>query len=134
MQSMTRTVALSLLEHQSASERLRAVSLTQNSRQDTGLTRALMEVVNSDPSVNVRLAALDVLSQMAQRPDVRSGLIHSFTTQESPTMTVAMADVLLAMNGAASRMDVQLPSENQSLPDPVRQYLREALIKEKEGT
>jgi hypothetical protein len=127
MRSMSRTVTLSLLEHPSASERLRAVSLSQRADQNTDLIQAMIDVINTDPSVNVRLAALDLLSRMMQRTDVRSGLLEAFPRQEEPTMQVALAEVLMAMNGPRSRETIQKTIEGGELPDPIRDYLKKIL-------
>jgi hypothetical protein len=129
MQSMTRAVTLSLLEHQSATERLRAVSLSHRQQADTEVTRALLRVVNTDQSVNVRLAALDVLSELVQRPDVRSGLLDSLPHQDSPTMQVAMAEVLLAMDGPRSETAIRELLDDPDLNEGVRGYIQETMIK-----
>jgi hypothetical protein len=127
MQTMARAVTLSLLEHQSASERIRAVGMTEGSSPDAELVRALLKVINNDPSVNVRLAALDVLAGIAQRPEVRDGLLDAFPKQESAPMQAAMGDVLLAINGPRSRAEIQKAMESDVLPNGVRDYLRQLL-------
>ena len=127
MQSMTRAVTLALLEHQSPSERLRAVGLSHSSTVDTELTQALLDVIDGDPSVNVRLAALDVLAGLVRRPDVRSGLLESFPHQDSPAMQAAMADVMLQMNGPRSRAAIERLLENEELSELLREYLQRTL-------
>src|SRR3990170_3353324 len=53
---------LSLLEKESATDRLKAVSLTQGMDQGSKkVTEALIQTLNNDENVNVRLAALDAL-------------------------------------------------------------------------
>jgi len=130
MESMNRAVVLSLLENKSASERLRAVSLTQNTRGDGRVTDALLQVIATDPSVNVRLAALDVLSQMAKQPEVHQKLLDAFPRQTSPTMTAAMADVLMAVDGPRSRQAIENAAKKKELPDDVRKYLENTLLEE----
>ena len=59
-------VALSLLQQQSATERLRGVDYTGRMQtMEPEVVSALTEAVAHDPSVNVRLAALDALSHIA---------------------------------------------------------------------
>jgi hypothetical protein len=127
VQTMTQAVTLSLLQHQSASERLRAVSLSQASRQDAEIARALLHAVNHDSNVNVRLAAVDVLAEMVQRTDVRQGLIEALPRQTSPTMQVALADVLAAVNGPRSEAVIREVLEREELLDVVREHLEEVL-------
>ena len=62
VQSMRQTLAVSLLDQSSASERLRGVNLSVNTEKpDSGLIEALLNTLNNDPNVNVRLAAVDAL-------------------------------------------------------------------------
>jgi hypothetical protein len=107
MRLFTRAVSLSLLEHQSASERLRAVSLIQASTPDDRVIASLLRAINDDPSVNVRLAALDVLAGLAHRPDVKTGLLEAFPMQRSPGMQVGMAKILLALDEERSREEIR---------------------------
>jgi hypothetical protein len=89
-------VALSLLEQGSATERLRGVSYSgrlENIQPDvlTALTRA----VAHDPSVNVRLAAIDALSKASGRPEVLRSLAQSLPAQDSPMVQAAVIDYLV---------------------------------------
>ena len=132
MRSMTHAVTLSLLQHQSASERLRGVGLSEGTKPDEELVAALLRVVNDDPSANVRLAALDVLGSLAGRSDVRAGLIASLPHQGSPPVTAAMASLLLEMDGSGAAEAVRHAATDDKLPDSVRQYLLKILA-EKNG-
>jgi len=127
MRTMTRAVTLSLLQHQAASERLRAVSLVQAAAPDEEMIGALLRVVNDDPSANVRLAALEVLASLPERPDVRAGLIESFPRQASPPVTAAMAALLLEMDGSGAVEAVRDAAADDRLPESVRQYLQSIL-------
>ena len=134
MRSMTRAVAMSLLEHQSASERLRAVGLCEGAPPDEELIQALLRVVDNDPSANVRLAALDVLASIPARPDVRAGLIESLPRQASPPVTAAMASLLLELDGTAAVKAVGDVASDDRLPDSVRQYLLRILAEKGKAT
>jgi hypothetical protein len=123
MQTMTRAVTMSLLLHQSASERLRAVGLCETAPPDEELTQALLRVVNEDPSANVRLAALDVLATGPVPPRVITKLIASFPRQSSPPVKAAMATLLLELDGADAIEAVRASALDERLPDSVRQYL-----------
>ena len=127
MRSMSQIVTMSLLHHQSASERLRAIGLCEATPLDDGLVQALLRVVKDDPSANVRLAALDLLASMPARPDVRDGLIESFPHQESPPVTAAMASLLLKLDGQVAVDAVRAAADDDRLPETVRQYLRRIL-------
>src|SRR6202050_1214201 len=68
---MRQMVTLSLLQQQSAGERLRGVDYAYRVDQsDTQVLSALLHAVNHDPNVNVRLAAVDALRKFAGSPEV----------------------------------------------------------------
>jgi hypothetical protein len=122
-----RTVGLVLLGHHSASERLRGVDWARRTDSDARAVAALLETVRYDPSLNVRLAAVDALSGWLDRPQVGIGLTDAFETQESPLMQVTLANVLFegqvdGSTEAARRMLVR-----DDLDPSVRDFLRTAL-------
>jgi hypothetical protein len=127
MRTMTHLATLSLLGHQSASERLRAIGLSETTPPDEELAQALLRVVNEDPSANVRLAALDALASMSSLPEVRAGLFASFPRQESPAVTAALASLLLEVDGSDAVAVVRAAAADERLPDSLRRYLRTLL-------
>lgn len=97
---MRQLVTLSLLQQQSASERLRGVDYsTRVDQSDTQVLAALLHAVNYDPNVNVRLAAVDALRKFAGNPAVQSSLDQSLeqslVKQESPMVQLALIDFLV---------------------------------------
>ncbi len=89
-------VALSLLQEQSASERLRGVDWSYRIQQpDSQVLGALMRTVDYDQNVNVRLAALDALHPSASNAMVRQGLVQSLRRQTSPLVQIALIDLLV---------------------------------------
>jgi hypothetical protein len=134
MRSMTHAVTLSLLQHQSASERLRGVGLCETTPPDDELVQALLRVVDDDPSANVRLAALEVLGSLPGRPDVRDGLIASFPRQASAPVRAAMASLLLELDGQKAVDAVRAASTDEELPGTVRQYLMKILAEKAKRT
>ena len=89
-------VALSLLEEQSASERLKGVDWSYRVGQpDSQVLGALLRTVDYDQNVNVRLAALDALHSSASNQMVRQGLLQSLPRQTSPLVQIALIDLLV---------------------------------------
>jgi hypothetical protein len=127
MLAMNRMVTLSLLQHQSASQRLRAVSLSHRATPDEQVVHALLDTINRDESINVRLAALDVLASMLPRRDVQDGLLAALPRQDSPTMQVALGEILLAADGPRSRAAVDALLERDTTAPPVREHLRKKM-------
>ncbi len=95
MHSMRQLVTLSLLQQQSASDRLRGVNWAESLPQsDREVRSALVQVLNFDSNVDVRLAAVDALHRQASSADVRRELVNSFSLQQSPLVQIAIIDVL----------------------------------------
>jgi hypothetical protein len=89
-------VALSLLQQQSATERLRGVDYTGRMHtMEPEVVSALTEAVAHDPSVNVRLAAINALSKTSGSPGVLNSLTASLTRQDSPMVQTALIDYLV---------------------------------------
>ena len=98
MQDMKKVMMLTMLERSSAVERMKAVKITNEFEQvDEKVINALLETLNSDPNVNVRLVTVETLYSFADNPKVREGLIQSITVQESPLVQLALADVMLSL-------------------------------------
>ena len=92
--NMRQLVALSLLQQQSASERLKGVTWAYRvDESDTQVLGALMKTLNQDPNDNVRLAAVDALKNFADTPAVKNGLGPSIAQQTSPLVQIALIDL-----------------------------------------
>ena len=119
---------LSLLEKESASDRLKAVSLTQEMNQvSTKVTRALFETLNNDSNVNVRLAALDALKPYVKESSVREELIRSIAKQESPLVQVELAEMMAALQEKSSVKELEKLLQQQNTPKEVKQKIRETI-------
>ena len=89
-------VALSLLQQQSATERLRGVDYTTaRPAMEPDVVSALVQAVNRDPNVNVRLAAVDALTKVSGDSGVRRSLVSSLGMQDSPMVQAALIDYAL---------------------------------------
>jgi hypothetical protein len=89
-------VALSLLQEQSAGERLRGVDYTGSMQtMQPAVVSALIQAVAHDANVNVRLAAVDALSKVATHPGVVESLTRSLPQQDSPMVQAELIDYLI---------------------------------------
>jgi len=96
IQSTRELVTLSMLQQQSSSQRLQGVSYSyQLQEPDSDVIQALLQALDTDPNVNVRLAAADALGRFRDSPGVRRGLVESFQRQTSPLVQIALIDVLV---------------------------------------
>jgi len=89
-------VALSLMQQQSASERLKGVSWSgQLEGPSDEVVTALIETLKHDENVNVRLASIDALKRFAERDDVRRAAIDVLQTQRAPLVQMALIDFVV---------------------------------------
>jgi len=99
MSDMRQIVALSLLQQQSASERLSGLSWSQQvERPNQKILEALVRALSDDPDVNVRLAAVDALYRFSDRSDVKESLIELLPAQTSPLVQIALIDLLAELS------------------------------------
>lgn len=119
---------LSLLEKESATDRLRAVSLTDEMEQaSTTVTEALIKTLNNDENVNVRLAALDALKPYVADSAVRMALVKSISRQESPLVQVAMAELMAAIQERKSLKEFEKMLKSETTPAEVKKRIKENL-------
>lgn len=121
------TISLSLLDHQSASQRLRAVQSSRLATPDDRVVGALLETVKRDPNVNVRLAAVDALAGLLERPDVGRGLLEALDVQEAPLMQATLADLLLAARVDGSSAAVRRMLQRDDVDPTVREHVRQTM-------
>jgi hypothetical protein len=96
VKDMRQAVALSMLKQASPSERLLGVSWSAQLKQpDERILLALLETLDDDPNINVRLAAVDALYLFYDYPRVKSGLSASLARQTSPLVQLALIDLLV---------------------------------------
>jgi hypothetical protein len=96
LRDMRQMLTLSLLQQQSATERLRGVSGTaQIDQPGNEVVAALLDTLLHDPNVNVRLAAIDALRRVSDRADVRLGTKQVITDKTSPLLQVAVIDFMI---------------------------------------
>lgn len=93
--AISRMLAVSLLQQQSASDRIKGVSWTERiSQPDDQIIGALVQTLNFDANVNVRLAAMDALTKYGDRPDIQHVFLESLKKQTSPLVQLALVDVV----------------------------------------
>lgn len=127
---MRQLVVLSMLQQQSAAERLQAITLsTQQGQSDPKVLEALLGALRSDSNVAVRLAALDALSHHGRQPIVQRGLVQALQPQESPLVQVALIDLLVELREPGARQQLQRVRQDPNLNPVVRQRAEWALAK-----
>ena len=127
---MKQMMMLSLLENPSASERLRAVSYTDDFKDvDTKVVEALLTTLNNDPNINVRLMTIEALTKLANNPIVREGLVQSIIKQDSPLVQSALADAMVKLQEKRSVKSFQQLLKKNNLNELVKTKIEQTIKK-----
>jgi hypothetical protein len=128
---MRQMVALSLLQQQSASERLRGVGYAYRVEpSDTEVLSALVSAMNEDPNVNVRLAAVDALHTFGGNPVARKAVLEALPKQNTvPMVQVSMIDLLVDLKERQATAELRKLSQDNSVNDGVKERATWALSK-----
>jgi len=119
--SMKKLVTLSLLQQQSASDRLRGVEWSYRLAQPgEQVLSALLRALDSDPNVGVRLAAVDALHQFGTDGTVRQGLLRSLAAQRSPLVQFELINLLVELKEKGSVPVLKELSQRPDLDPTVR--------------
>jgi Putative zinc-finger/HEAT repeats len=122
VEGLREMVALSLLQAQSPSDRLRGVNFSsQISRPDAEVEQSLLRTVNHDSNVNVRLSAVDAIEKYAGDPAVRRALVDAVTVQDSPIVQCALIDLLADVNARDSEPALRKIAGDAEADQTVRQ-------------
>src|SRR5215470_6367392 len=125
---MRQMVALSLMQQQSASERLKGVNWSYQLQQPGGeVLTALLNTLMHDSNVNVRLATVDALRQFGDRPVVRRGVVEAITHQESAMVQIALIDLAVDLREKESIATLRELTEDHNINETVRQRAQKRL-------
>lgn len=130
MESMNRVVSTHLLS-QPASNRLKSVMAARGDT-DGATDQDLAKLLNTlafDPSVNVRLAALEALYAHVDLAPVRTGVINALSREPSPLVQVAMIDFVVASRDAGAAAALNLLHRNPAIDTVVRDAARRGLTR-----
>jgi len=128
MSGMRQLVTLSLLQQQSASERLRGVTWSYRAEPtDVQVLSALLQTVNTDPSVDVRLAAVESLKNLGESPVVRRGLERALTKQESPLVQISLVDAIVELRDSSAVPALKALRASEKLDPYVSKRIDQAL-------
>jgi hypothetical protein len=126
--NMRQLVTLSLLQQQSASDRLQGVNWSYRAEQsDTEVLSALLHAINQDQSVNVRLAAVDALRNFGDSPVARKGLVQSLAKQSSPLIQVSIIDLLVELHEKQAIPTMRLLMAVKDVDESVKKHIERAL-------
>ena len=128
MDSMNQLVTYSLLQQQSTSDRMKTVLATMDLKSpDRKVLTDLVGALAFDPSINVRLSAVEALAQHADDRLVRAGVLSALAREQAPLVQVAMIELLGPYRDVAARPVYEKLSRDEALDRNVRAAARRAL-------
>jgi len=118
IKEMKEVLMYSLINDESASQRIKAVSYTEEmSNPDQKVIETLVSTLNHDKNVNVRLAALYSLSSWADNRMVRDSLVACLPRQTEPLIQVMLINLLAEKKDSRIIAPVQeILSNKKTLP------------------
>jgi len=126
--NMRQLVVLSMLQQDSASQRLQGVTWsTRQPQADPKILGALLHTLRYDSSVDVRLAALDALSRYGDQTQVRQGLTDALESQQSPLVQVELIDLLVQWRDRGAVEQLHKIERDPDVDPAVRNRARQAI-------
>jgi hypothetical protein len=117
-------LVLTLLEQPSANQRLKGINEANKiQKTDQTVISALFKTLNNDTNVNVRLAAIESLTNYIDNPMVRQGLVQSIVKQDSPIVQVTLANLMMALQEKESIEPFKTLMQNKDLNTSVKEKL-----------
>lgn len=95
---------------------------------ESRIREALIAVIHTDPSVNVRVAALEALASSTDAPDVRTAIVHVLGSDPEPLVQLAALRVLEAHQSTEVRQALDELLEQPDLEPLVRDHVRSILL------
>jgi anti-sigma factor RsiW len=123
VQEMQQMVSLSLLKQDSSSERLRGVNWsTRVANPSDALLGSLTSTLQSDPNVNVRLAAVDALALFRDEPGVVDAATDALARESSPMVQIALIDLMTVIQERKALEALRAFIETQNVDPTVKEH------------
>ncbi len=116
---------LGLIEDQSASKRILAVSNSENfTTADTKIIQALIDRLYFDKNTNVRLAAVEALSKFTSEEIVKTALIKALETEKKPSILIELIQTLAKIQEKRAIEPMKKMLADKEIPSYVKQELQ----------
>lgn len=124
--SLKQEVLLAGLRDYSGPQKIEAVySIKTSGHADESLIDALVYTMNSDKNVNVRLAAINALSEMMDKnTSIKTELIKSLSVQKNPLLQISLIQVLTESGVKEAKEEIESISNNENTDQQVKDYAK----------
>lgn len=122
VKEMKKAVMFALLNNESASERIKAVGYVEEIKQpDLNMINALLQTINNDENVNVRLAALYSVAKFSNIDVVSDSLLASLPKQKDPIIQIVMINLLANKKADGAKKTLQNIINDKNAIEPVKE-------------
>ncbi len=123
-----RLMMLQMLEQESASARIKAVGYSHDFQPtDQKVIAALLDILQYDPNLNVRIHTAEALYRFGDHPDVRKAFLRGLSTQDDPEMKIKIIDILIAWKETRAVDELLKLLEQDDLIDEVQSRAEKGL-------
>jgi len=128
VKEMKEVMMFALLKEESASQRIKAVNYAEEIvHPDQKVISALLNLLDHDKNVNVRLASLYSLSRFSDNPIVRDSLVAALRKQTEPIIQVVLINTLTEKKESRAIKPIQEIIANEKTLKEVREIAQKSL-------
>jgi hypothetical protein len=128
VKEMKEVMMFTLLKEESASQRIKAVNYAEEIvHPDQKVIGALLNLLDHDKSVNVRLASLYSLARFSDNPVVRDSLVAALSKQTEPIIQVVLINTLTEKKESRAIKPIQEIISNEKTLKEVREIAQKSL-------
>jgi len=128
IKEMKSMLTQAMLNQPSPSQRIKTINqIGEQMEIDDQIVTALINILNEDPNVNVRLIAVETLAKLSDNSRVRAGLVASISKQDSPLLQLALADIMTILNETKAVEHFKLLLRRKDLNDVVRSKITQSI-------
>lgn len=125
---LKKNAMFTMLKEESSSDRIQAVSYAgELDKADDNVISVLVETLNNDKNVNVRMAAAYALAKFAYQKEVTDSLVKSLSLQTEPILQVTLINILAERKEKSAAGTVQKIIANKSTLKEVRAVAENSL-------
>ncbi len=129
MDTMQSALAITLMDQQSVHVKLKALELVGGlPAMQTELSTSLMELLNTDDNVNVRMAAIETMAGFPKDELVKKELIKSLGRQESFLVRAILVESLIKMNDPVILEELKRMIDDDRTELELKNQIKEILL------
>lgn len=122
-------VLLTSLQEATGPQKIEAVySISKSAQTGDALVDALVNTMNTDKNVNVRLAAINALSEMMDKnPRIKNELISSLSLQENSLLQISLIQVLTEKGVKEAKPEIESIAKDDKTDENVKTFAKDMM-------